>query len=325
MDLHGKRALVTGGAGFIPSTIVDELLRRGAQVRVLDDLSDGREENLAGVRGRVDFRRGDIRDFETVRAAVAEQQLIFHLAANANVPRSVKEPLVDFAINANGTANILEAARLAGGKVERILFASSAAVYGAPVRTPMDEAHPLHPISPYGASKLAGERLGFAYRSAYGTPFTAMRIFNTYGPRQPRYVIHDLFRKLQQNPHRLEVLGTGEQVRDYSFVADTARAFVDAAADPRTEGEALNIAGGRPISIRDLVKMILQTLRLSDTQVTYTGQSWPGDIATLSGDIRKIKGFGFAPTTSLEEGLSQFAAWIADRPVPADFSAPKTS
>lgn len=307
-DLAGIRILVTGGAGFIPSHLVDLLVARGAQVTVLDDLSAGKRENLAQVAGDIRFVEGSVADAELVDQVVAGQEMVFNFAANADVPRSVKHPRTDFAANALGAHLVFDACRR--HEVRRVLQASTAAVYGEPRYTPMDEEHPLRPISPYGASKLAAEALGRAYHHTYGLPFTAIRIFNTYGPRQPRYVIYDLFRKLERDRDQLEVLGTGEQVRDYCYVADTAAAFVTVALDDATIGEVYNIAGGQPMSIRELVAMILETLGLPETVSHYTGQSWPGDITRLVADLTRLRERGFAPTVDLREGLRRFAEWI---------------
>ncbi|MGD9547291.1 MAG: NAD-dependent epimerase/dehydratase family protein [Candidatus Krumholzibacteriia bacterium] len=310
MKLAGKKALVTGGAGFIPSHLVDLLVDRGAEVVVLDDLSTGKPDNLARVRDHITIVQGSVQDADLVDRTVAGCNLVFHLAANADVPRSVQEPDLDFRTNALGSHNVYLACR--NHEVERVLLASSAAVYGEPVYTPMDEDHPLRPISPYGASKLSAESLGLAWHHTFGLPFTSVRIFNTYGPRQPRYVIYDLFRKIQSDPRRLEVLGTGDQIRDYCYVTDTAAAFLDLAMDPGLAGQAFNIAGGSPVSIRQLVGMILETLGLQDsTEVTYTGKSWPGDIVRLEASIDRIRATGFAPTIGLAEGLHRFADWIA--------------
>jgi len=306
--LAGTSALVTGGAGFIASHLVDQLVAAGARVAVLDDLSAGRRENLARVAGDIEFVEGSVLDQGLVDRLVAGRDWVFNFAANADVPRSVKHPELDFATNAIGAYHVLDACRR--HETRRVLQASTAAVYGEPQYTPMDEAHPLRPISPYGASKLGAESLGLAYHHTYGLPFTAVRIFNTYGPRQPRYVIYDLFRKLERDRDHLEVLGTGLQIRDYCYVTDTAGAFVTVAAAEAAAGEVYNIAGGAPISIRDLVARILETLGLEHTEVTYTGRSWPGDITRLVAGIDKLRGLGFAPTVDLQEGLRRFAEWI---------------
>ena len=308
MKWRNVRALVTGGAGFVPSHLVDALVARGAEVTVLDNLQAGKMENLAQAMPRIRFIQGDVRDLDTVDEAVNGQDFVFHLAANASVPNSLDEPRYDFETNALGTFNVLEASRR--HDVRKVVYASSAAVYGEPKYVPVDESHPLEPCSFYGCSKLAGEREGFMFHSMFGLCFVAIRIFNTYGPRQPRYVMADLLRKLRENVDELEVLGDGTQVRDYSYVGDTTEAFVLAAENDDMIGQAYNIAGGNPISIRDLVALILGTLDLNHTRVCYTGTSWKGDIARLIADVSKIRGAGFAPTVRLEAGIRAMVEWF---------------
>ncbi|MDP6801731.1 MAG: NAD-dependent epimerase/dehydratase family protein [Gemmatimonadota bacterium] len=301
MDWNGARALVTGGAGFVPSHIVDALVAEGAVVTVLDNMQAGRMENLAEVTDRITFLQEDVRDAESVRSAVEGQDFVFHLAANASVPGSVRDPRYDLESNALGTLNVMEAAKESG--VRRVVYASSAAVYGPPESVPTDESHRLRPTSFYGLSKLYGEQLGFMYHRLFGVSFSAVRIFNTYGPRQPRYVLADLVRKLMKNPHELEVLGTGEQVRDYAFATDTAGAFLTVAADEDLNGKACNVSGGQAISIRDLVSIILEVMDLPDCRVRYTGESWKGDIDHLEADISRIGKAGYAPSTLLADGI----------------------
>jgi len=301
MNWTDKKALVTGGAGFIGSHVVDMLVERGATVTVLDNMQAGREGNLHKSRDKVTLLTEDIRDIDAVARAVSGQDYIFHLAANASVPNSFKDPRYDHETNSDGTFNLMEAANDSG--VKRVIYASSAAVYGAPQYVPTDENHPLQPVSFYGVSKLTAERLGMMYHAMFETGFTAIRIFNTYGPRQPRYVLADLIRKLMRNPDDLEVLGTGEQIRDYCYVSDTAGAFVAAAENESMNGGVYNIAGGNPVSIKDLVGIILKVMDLPNCQVHYTGQSWKGDISKLVADISRIAGAGFKPRVSLEEGV----------------------
>jgi len=301
MNWAGQKVLVTGGAGFVPSHVTDLLVERGADVTVIDNLQAGKTENLVDAGKRVTFLEQDIRHTDAVRNAVKGCAYVFHLAANASVPGSVKDPRYDFETNSAGTFNILEAAKEFG--VNRVIYASSAAVYGEPHYVPTDENHPLQPASFYGLSKLTGERLGMMYHRMFGLGFSAIRIFNTYGPRQPRYVLADLIRKLKKNPNELEVLGTGEQVRDYSYAADTAQAFITVAECELADGEAYNVAGGNPTSIRELVALILKVMNLPDCKISYTGQSWRGDIDRLIADISKIRGIGFSPRHTLEQGI----------------------
>src|SRR6266480_5691268 len=199
MNLKHKNILVTGGAGFIPSHLVDQLVTLGANLTVIDNLHAGKLNNLKHSLHKINFIQMDIRDYPKVQSITQKQDVIFHLAANADVPFSVHNPQYDFETNAIGGFNLLNSCL--NTNIQKIIFASSAAVYGNAIYTPVDENHPLNPISPYGASKLATEKLGLAYYKTYGLPFTAIRIFNTYGQRQPRYVMYDLLKKLYQNPH----------------------------------------------------------------------------------------------------------------------------
>jgi len=301
MNWAGRKVLVTGGAGFVPSHIVDALAERGAVVTAMDNLQAGVLGNLANSIDRVTFLSADLRDAGAVWRAVEGHEYVFHLGANASVPNSLKNTRYDFETNALGSFNVYEAAKDLG--VTRVVYASSAAVYGEPQYVPTDEKHPLLPSSFYGESKLAAERLGMMYHRMFGLGFTAIRIFNTYGPRQPRYVLADLIRKLKKNPNELEVLGTGNQIRDYCFVSDTAGAFIAAAENEQTNGDAYNISGGNPVSIRELVGIILRVMDLPDCKVTYTGQSWKGDIDRLEADISKIRAAGFVPSVPLEQGI----------------------
>lgn len=301
MNWAGRKVLVTGGAGFVPSNLVDALVERGAVVTAMDNLQAGVMANLANSIDRIAYLNADVRDADAVKSAVQGIEYVFHLAANASVPNSLKNPRYDFETNSLGSFNVFEAAKELG--VTRVVYASSAAVYGEPEYTPTDEKHPLRPTSFYGESKLAAERLGMMYHKMFGLGFTAIRIFNTYGPRQPRYVLADLVRKLKRNPRELEVLGTGKQIRDYCYVSDTVGAFIAAAENEEMNGDAYNISGGNPVSISELVGIILKVMDLPDCKVTYTGQSWKGDIDRLDANISKIRASGFEPSVALEDGI----------------------
>jgi UDP-glucose 4-epimerase len=309
MNLSDKKILVTGGAGFIGSHLVDMLVEKGALVTVIDNLSTGKLVNLKKSGKAITFRQVDILDARRISQIVKENEIIFHLAANADVPRSVRDPKHDFDTNIVGSFNLLKSA--VDAKIEKFIFASSAAVYGNPEYTPIDEKHPTNPISPYGASKLAIEFLGRSYLNTYGLPFVTMRIFNTYGERQPRYVMFDLLKKLYKDSSQLEVLGTGKQLRDYSYVLDTAKAFI-LAAEKAKGGDIYNIAGGKPISIRDVVTHILDTLEIKDIKVTYTNKSWQGDISILAANINKITSeLSFKPTVTLDIGIKRLHEYLA--------------
>jgi len=297
MFFQNKKVFVTGGAGFIGSHVIDRLVREGAEITCIDNLSAGNIKNLEHNINEIEFIKGDIRNKQLIDNLTRNKDVVIHIAANASVPSSVSNPYYDFESNVVGTFNILRAA--VECKVEKVMYASSAAVYGNPIYIPMDEKHPLAPVSPYGATKLAGERMGFAYKETYGLNFAAVRIFNTYGPRQPRYVMYDFVKKLLNNPEKLEVLGTGRQVRDYSYVEDTVTAMLIVAE----KGDDLyNIAGGNPVSIKELAEMMVEELAPC-AEIEYGHETWKGDIEVLSADIGKIKSLGFVPKTGLKEGL----------------------
>jgi len=311
-DMEGRKVLVTGGAGFIGSHLVDALLRKKALVRVVDDLSNGRLENI---NRDAQFTCASIRDPEKMRDCLTDIELIFHLAANTATRETSmgwSDPFEEMHVNAEGSLNILKCV-LDFNPSASIVFASSAAVYGEPKYTPIDEEHPTEPVSPYGISKLSAEKYMLAYFKEYGIKSIVARIFNTYGPRQSRYVVHDLFKKLNANPKQLEVLGSGTTIRDYAYVSDTVDALL-LIAEKGNSGEIYNIAGGNPMSIRDLTILILQELGLAGkTQVRYTGVSWKGDITKMMADISKIRRLGFQPKVNMEMGIEKTANWFMNK------------
>jgi UDP-glucose 4-epimerase len=255
----------------------------------------------------------DISDYHSMDMLFKQSNFkyIFHFAANGNVPLSNDYPFVDFKSNAQGTLNIYNLSLKYG--VERIIFASTAAVYGAPKAVPISEITDLNPISNYGLTKAYGEKLAIAYYKTYGLKSSVIRIFNTYGPRQPRYVLYDLIKKLNSNINELEVLGDGEQIRDYAYVADTVNAFYKVMIAENTIGEVYNISGGKPINIIKLIELICSNLKINP-KIKYTGKSWAGDIKVLHADISKIKrDIGFSPKVSLEEGLKKSIEWFKEK------------
>ena len=304
MHVEGKNILVTGGAGFIGSHLVDRLIKKKSTVKVIDNYQAGRRENLNQSWDEIQVIKGDIRNSELVREVIEDVDVIFHIAANASVPYSVKNPRYDFETNALGTFNILEAS--INSNVEKIIYASSAAVYGEPTYTPIDEVHPLNPISPYGTTKLAGEKLGFTFKEIYGLDFTAIRIFNTYGPRQPRYVIYDFIKKLNKNPDKLEVLGSGEQVRDYCYISDMVNAFILVAEKGNS---VYNAAGGSPISIRELADLMVSEIS-PNAKIKYGGKTWKGDINVLTANITRLKNLGFQPEIDFKTGIKRTIEWF---------------
>ncbi|MDY6768582.1 MAG: NAD-dependent epimerase/dehydratase family protein, partial [Candidatus Nanohaloarchaea archaeon] len=279
--MEGKDIVVTGGAGFIGSHLVDALVGEN-DVTVIDDLSTGREE---WVNDEAAFEEVDVRNREAVQAALGSPDVVFHLAADAHTRATSAGWDAD--VNANGTLTLLDVIRESDAD-PRIVYASSAAVYGNPEEVPITEAHLKNPISPYGIHKLTGEKYMNAYASEHSLDTVSVRIFNVFGPRQPRYVMYDFLKKLQDDSSELEVLGTGRQTRDYCFIDDAVQGLVVAAEDGET-GEAYNMSGDNVISIGDLAELMVELLEL-DTDIHYTEETWKGDPKRLEADISKLEG-----------------------------------
>lgn len=307
------RTLVTGGAGFIGSHLVEELLRTGNSVRVLDNFSSGRRENLEALPGKPEILEGDLRDAAMVKAAVLDVEVIFHLAAFISVPKSIADPETCFTINVGGTVNLLEAARQAGTR--KVVVSSSAAVYGNTNVFPTLEETPLQPLSPYAVSKQVNELYAGLYTKTLGLPVTALRYFNVYGPRQRpdsdyAAAIPIFVRRLVAG-EPITIHGDGKQSRDFIFVKDVARANL-LAAGAGAAGEAINICTGQETSLLDLLEE-LSELSPTIPQVRFDGPR-PGDIYRSAGCPEKaVKMLGFTPGTSLTEGLKQTVEWMKSK------------
>lgn len=304
---RGKRALVTGGAGFIGSNIVDELLRRGSSVTVLDDLSTGYRENLRA-EGEAAFVEGDVRDRGAVERAVEGCDVVFHLAASVGNKKSIDDPRHDAETNVLGTINVLEAARAAG--VRKVVVSSSAGVFGELKTLPIREDHPLDPDSPYGCTKLCEEKLAIAWSKLYGLETVCLRYFNVFGRRQ-RFDAYGnvipifVFKALRNEP--LTIFGDGEQTRDFVHVRDVVAANLGAADRPGLSG-VFNIGSGSRIGINELVRLIgeVSGLRLD----VRHGAERPGDVRHSLADISAAReAFAFAPSTDFEANLADYVAW----------------
>jgi UDP-glucose 4-epimerase len=305
------RVLVTGGCGFIGSHLVEALVGRGAVVWVLDNLRAGSQNNLQAVQHQVEVVVGDVRDAACVKSVVAASRprYVFHLAANASVPGSVDEPAYDFETNSAGTFTLFNALQGRDG-CAKIVLASSGAVYGQPQTFPISEAYPIDPISPYGASKAGAEVSARMFHRVYGLPVVIARIFNTYGPRMARFVMLDFLRKLQRDPTVLEVLGDGQQKRDFTYVADTVGGLI-LLAEQGSACQAYNLSSGRSVSVTEMAHTLIAELGLTDrTRITYTGNSWRGDAQRWEVAIAKIAELGYTPQVALEEGLARTIAWF---------------
>lgn len=301
-------ALVTGGAGFIGSHLVDALLVRGDRVRVLDDLSNGLAENVPeGAQLAV----GDVSDYEVVAAAVEGIDVVFHQAGLGSVRRSVEAPRRTDLVNAHGTLVVLDAARHAG--VRRVVGASSSSVYGGAAPLPTRETHPVLPRSPYAVSKLALEHYCRVFHELMGVETVCLRYFNVYGPRQradsPYAAVIPLFVDALRHGRPEVVHGDGLQSRDFTFVADAVQANLLAAEAPveRCGGRVYNVAGGEQHSVLDLLA-VLAKLTGVDAEPKHTDPR-PGDVRHSHADLEAARtDLGYEPQVSLEEGLRRTLA-----------------
>jgi nucleoside-diphosphate-sugar epimerase len=302
--------LVTGGAGFIGSNTVDEIVRRGHNAVVLDDLSTGKEINLASVDEKIEFVRGSIADLELMRTVSRGVDYVIHLAARTSVPKSVLDPLETNRINVDGTLNVLVAARDA--KVKRVVFACSSSVYGETPTLPKRETMAALPISPYGVSKLAGERYGIAFQKVYGLEFVSMRYFNVFGPRQdpssPYSGVLSLFNAAVQHGTHVTIFGDGEQSRDFTFVENVVEANLLACEAKDAAGATFNIGTGNRYTLNQTLKLLGQIAR-KPVKVFYSSPR-PGDIRDSQADItRAAQVLGYSPHVGFEEGLRRTWEW----------------
>jgi nucleoside-diphosphate-sugar epimerase len=314
--MMGSRVLVTGGAGFIGSHLVDRLLRDGHDVVVLDNLSTGRRENLAEAADAVEFVEGDIRDLDAIRAAIRGADVVYHQAALPSVPRSIEAPADSHAANATGTLNVLIAAREAD--VRRVVYASSSSVYGDTPTLPKREEMAPSPLSPYAVSKLAGELYCRVFHHVYGLETVALRYFNVFGPRQAPdsayAAVIPLFIQKLLDGRVPRIFGDGEQTRSFAYVADVVDANVRAAVSEGAAGRAINIAGKERISINDLDRALRDAVPAAPRGPADYGPPRPGDVRHSYADLSAAEELlGYSPRTSLAEGLRRTVEWLAER------------
>lgn len=306
------KILITGGAGFIGSHLVEQVLAAGHSVRVLDNLSTGKRENIP-TNTQVEFVEGDIRNAQTVRRAVAGTDAIVHLAAVASVQASVDDPLGTHASNFDGTLHLLDAARLEG--VRRFVYASSAAVYGDTEQLPVAESTVLKPLSPYAADKLAGEHYLSFYSGRYDIGAVAFRFFNIYGPRQdpssPYSGVISIFADRLQHRAPVTIFGDGLQTRDFVFVTDLARLLLKAVNVPLNSFQVVNVGRGKSVSLLDLLGSFEQVA--GRTIARTHAEPRHGDIRHSRADVVRLNQmFGGVTPTELTEGLS--ALWESQNP-----------
>ena len=318
MTKHCSKIVVTGGAGFIGSHIVDRLLKEDKEVTVFDDMSSGRRENLLKSRENKNFHfvKGDVRDWNLVKQTMKGTDAVFHEAALVSPVRSVKEPLLTNDINVVGTLNVLKAASDQG--LKRFVFASSAAVYGNTENKIISESITPNPVSPYGVSKLAGELYAKCFYNVYGLETVSLRCFNAYGPRQnldpqsPYSGVLSIFLNRMLDNVSPTIFGDGEQTRDFVFVEDIVEADMLALNSKDAPGQIFNVGSGKSVSINQVAETLKKVLRRAGLENTYA-DAQPGDIRRSCADIGKArKMLGFEPRFSLDDGIGELVKWYKE-------------
>ncbi len=301
------KTLVTGGAGFIGSNLVQQLLNDGHEVTILDNLSSGYLSNINNLKN-INFINADIRNYDAVLSASTGMDVIFHLAASVGNKRSIDFPIQDAEINVIGTLNMLEAARK--NKVRKIVVSSSAGIFGELKTLPIREDHPIEPDSPYGCTKLCEEKLSLSYSKLYDLDVVCLRYFNVYGPLQ-RFdaygnVIPIFTFQLLRND-QMTIFGDGEQTRDFLNVKDVVQANIKAANKKDISG-AFNIGSGTSITINKLMELLIDKSNIK-ANIKY-GPPRDGDVLHSRADITAAKNtFGFEPVIDLEDGLAEYISW----------------
>jgi len=309
-----KAILISGGAGFIGSHLAEEYVKKSHTVKVLDDFSSGNINNIRGLFNYRNFKliRGDIRDKKAVEKAMDGVDIVFHLAAQVHVDKSIIDPRYVFEVNTFGTLNILGSAL--ENDVELVIYASSSEVYGSAQYVPMDEKHPLNPASPYAASKAAADRLCFAYSNTYKLPVVIVRCFNTYGPRQSdtgyAAAIPKFIRRVMQSLPPV-IYGDGKQTRDYMYVKDAVKAYdLVLNSYENLVGKTINFGTGQEVSIKELATKIISLFgREGKIKPIYVAPR-PGEVKRLCADISLAKKeLRFEPEYDIAKGLKEFIKW----------------
>ncbi len=310
-DYTQRNVLVTGGAGFIGSHLVDEFVRRGAKVTVIDDFSTGSMANLSEVSDRVDLSELNLIS-DNLRPLLAARNfdLIVHTAANANVPASVENAMMDFQKNAVATFNLLEAVR-AEAPTAHFINTSSAAVYGKAATASTSEDSPVFPVSPYAVSKLAAEHYVSVFAHLYGLRTATLRLFPVYGPKLRKQVIYDLMYKIHKNPNELPIQGDGTQMRDFNYIANVVEAFMTVTEHGKLEGEVYNVASEEIITIDILARMICERMKVTP-HFAYSGAARAGDMPRMHGNISRLKSLGYHPRLDFAKGLDETVAWFRE-------------
>jgi len=310
-----QRVLVTGGAGFIGSELVRQLAARGSGVRVVDNLVNGRRENLEEVLGEnVELVVADVRDAKSMSSLVRDVDVVFHLAC-LGVRHSIHSPIENHEVNASATLGLLNTARSSG--VKRFVNVSSSEVYGTARTVPITEDHPTLPMTVYGASKLAGEAYTRAFWETYRYPTVVLRPFNAYGPRchhegdSGEVIPKFMLRCLAGKP--MVIFGDGTQTRDFTFVGDTAAGILAAGLSDTSVGQTINLGSGKEIQVRELANTIAQALGRPRAEIAHV-EPRPGDVLRLLAESSKARSLlQFQPTVSLHDGLTRLRDWYASQ------------
>ena len=312
MSRKNLRVLVTGGAGFIGSHLVDKLAELNKEVTILDNLYTGRMENIEKHRQNknVHFVKGDIRNFKSVKECVNNVDAVFNLAATISVPLSIKDPLLTNDVNVAGTMNLLKASL--DSNIKRFIQVSSAAIYGDAKTLPVREDFVSKPLSPYAASKLAAEAYAMAFHEAYGLETVCLRYFNVYGPRQmfnPYSGVITIFVSELLHDRPPKIFGDGRQTRDFVFIEDVISASMLALTKKSAVGEAFNISTGKSTTINKLVGTLQKIMGKSDLKPIYE-EPRIGDIRHSCASIEKARSIlGYEPKFSLDKGLKELVKW----------------
>jgi len=312
LQLEGRKILVTGGAGFIGSHLVDRLLKMGNTVIVYDNFDpfyEGKELNIVHHKNDPAFKlvNGDILDYDALSSVMQGVEVVFHEAAQPGVRYSIENPEKAHQVNATGTFNVLKAAKERG--VKKVVYASSSSVYGVPERLPLDEDHPTNPTSPYAVSKLAAEKHCQVFYHVYNLPTASLRYFSVYGPRQrPDQVTRKFATALFEGKPPV-IYGDGSQTRDFTFVGDVVEATILAAEREESAGQVFNIGYGRQTSINKVFQLIANLIGKENISPIYK-PSYAGDFPHTFADVRKAKQvLEYAPKVDLEEGLNKYIEW----------------
>ena len=305
--MNGRKCIVTGGAGFVGSNLSHELIKQGAEVKIIDNMYSGKNENVEFLKDNgVKIVNGSITDKEILEKEMKGYDFVFHQAALVSVIESIEKPEMSREINLEGTINVLEAARK--NEIERVVFASSCAIYGDTIKLPVSESDESKPMSPYAEDKLMGEKSCVKYSQKYDLPVVCLRYFNIYGPRQSSKsayaaAIPKFIEKILSG-NEIEIYGDGKQTRDFVFVEDIVQANLKAALEKNANGSCLNIGSGTETAINEVIKMIMEITE-KEVEIKYSDER-KGEIKNSYANITEAKKIlDYEPQWSLKRGLDK--------------------